>query len=82
MASKVESYFSSAGLKDSDLRAALIAFRAARVLRDIPGEKAFAQKSVDILHELRETWSPTIFHSYISRPDIRSRGNEILALLN
>jgi tetratricopeptide (TPR) repeat protein len=77
-ASKAESYFSSVGLKDSDLRSALIAARAARLRHDAVNERLFTQKSIDILTDLRHTWSPPIFHSYISRPDFQSLGGDIL----
>lgn len=77
-ASKAESYFSSTGLKDSGLRSALIAARAARLRHDAVNERLFTQKSIDILTDLRHTWSPPIFHSYISRPDFQSLGGDIL----
>lgn len=79
-AATAESYFSSAGLKDSDFRSALIAARAARLRHDAVNEKLFTQKSIDILTELRNTWSPQLFQSYNSRPDIQSLGREFLHL--
>jgi tetratricopeptide (TPR) repeat protein len=75
-ASHAESYFSAAGLKDSGLRSALIAAQAARLRHDAAHQKLYAQKAVDILKALRQTWSPSVFHSYSSRSDLAwlSRG--------
>ena len=67
---KAESYYSSQSMPDSDLRSALVAARAARILHNEAAAKEFTQKSVDILGRLRQTWSPHLFRSYTFRPDI------------
>ncbi len=71
-AANTEPYFSSAAMKDSDLRSALIAAQAARIRHDAANEKLFAHRALDILTGLRNTWPPQLFTSYTSRPDIQS----------
>jgi len=79
-ATHAESYFSSAALKDSDLRSNLIAARAAQIRHDAASERLFMQKSIDILTDMRHTWTPQLFLSYTSRPDIQSLSRGIVRL--
>ncbi len=71
-ATRAEAWFSANHRKDSGLRSALIAARAARMRHDSAGENLFTKKSIDILTELRNTWPPQLYLSYITRPDIQS----------
>lgn len=79
-AARAEVYFSSTAMRDSGLRSALVAAQAARILRDAANEKLFTQKSVDILSDLRNTWSPQLFLPYITRPDLQFLGRGVLHL--
>jgi hypothetical protein len=76
-AADAELYFESRGLLDSELRSALLARKAAKILRDSTSERVFTAKSVDIMGALSHTWPPPVFHSYISRPDIRTLVREV-----
>jgi tetratricopeptide (TPR) repeat protein len=71
-ASAAEIYFGSQNMHDSALRSSLLAARAAKDLHDELNQKLFTGKAVDIQSKLRQTWDPQLFHSYITRPDLRA----------
>jgi serine/threonine protein kinase/predicted negative regulator of RcsB-dependent stress response len=65
-------YFASAEQWDSELRSACLAAAAAQALKDEASYQSSAKKIVDILTELRHTWGPESFQTYLARPDIRA----------
>ena len=79
-ASRAESWYSANHLEDSALRSALIATRAARIRHEPADERLFMQKSLDILNDLRNTWSPQLYLSYTSGPDFQFLGESALHL--
>jgi len=78
IAVKAEAWFSANHRKDSGLRSALIAAQAARMRHDAVDESLFTKKSIDILTELRNTWSPQLYLSYTSGPDLQFLGKGIV----
>lgn len=71
-AQAAQSTFASTGLRDSELRSALLAAAASKYLKDIAAFETCTKIVVDILGELRKEWGPELLQKYISRPDIRA----------
>jgi serine/threonine protein kinase len=67
-----EEYFTSKGQLDSALRADLLVVTASKVLNDSQNNGRYSAKAVDILSTLEHNWGPEAFHSYSSRPDLRT----------
>ena len=70
-ARKAEPWFAAQKLWDSDLHSSLIAASAAGKLGDSASRDLYRAKTVDILNNLRNTWDPSSFQSYLSRPDLQ-----------
>jgi hypothetical protein len=69
---KAHDYFSSSGQRDSQVRSAWLAAAASKSLGDKVSYEFFSKKVVDILKELRQTWGPEPFETYLARPDVHS----------
>jgi tetratricopeptide (TPR) repeat protein len=55
---------------ESQLRSALTAAAASMEIGDQSDLQTYRNKAVDILTELKQTWGPDSFQSYLTRPDI------------
>jgi hypothetical protein len=70
-ANEVQEYFASNDRRDSQLRSVCFAAAASRSLHDSSDAKKFAEKSLDIVSTLQQTWGPQAVRTYLARPDLR-----------
>jgi tetratricopeptide (TPR) repeat protein len=70
-ASKAATYYASMGQLDSELRSVCIAAAASKALNNSPEFSSYSRKGVDILSQIKQTWSSQEYQTYLSRPDIR-----------
>ncbi len=69
MAEAADRYFSSKGEKESEWLSLYYVSKACKASGDIAGSSAYAKKSIDILDQLEQTWSPPAYHQFATRPD-------------
>jgi tetratricopeptide (TPR) repeat protein len=68
-AEAAEKHFAENNEKESEWLTLLCLARAYRNVRDDPRSAKSTIKSLDILTELEQRWSPPVFRQYITRPD-------------
>jgi tetratricopeptide (TPR) repeat protein len=62
-------YFKDSAQPESELRSAFLAAAASEKLHDSVTLHIYVGTAVDILSELKQTWGPDPFQSYLTRPD-------------
>jgi len=72
-------HYASNGQLDSELQSVCLAAMASKLLKDEPGYSAFSAKAVDIISQIRQTWSPQDSQTYFSRPDLQLFVREVPA---
>jgi tetratricopeptide (TPR) repeat protein len=70
-ATRAAGHFASTGQLDSELRSVCLAALAAKASNNLAEYKASSAKAIDILSKIQQTWSPQLYKTYVSRPDIR-----------
>jgi predicted Zn-dependent protease len=70
-AAKAAAYFAGTGQLDSELRSVCLVDAASETLRDSTEPDLNSKKTVDIVAQIQQTWSPQFSQTYLSRPDIR-----------
>jgi len=70
-AMQAQERFSSAGQKESEWRALLIAGLASLRLKDFDAARGYSSRAESVLLELQQKWGAESFNSYIARPDIQ-----------
>ena len=68
---KAAAHYTSTGQLDSALRSVCLAAAASKLLKDEPAYSTFSAKAVDIISQIRHTWSPQVSQTYLSRPDLQ-----------
>jgi len=69
--SQAQERFASAGQRDSEWRAWLIAARAGQQLGDAAKAHQHASRAADVLSELQQKWGTETFNNYSARPDVQ-----------
>jgi tetratricopeptide (TPR) repeat protein len=76
---RAAAHYASTRQLDSELRSVCLAAAAAKLLKNVPEYSTFSAKAVDIISQIRETWSPQVSSTYLSRPDLQLLMREIPA---
>jgi tetratricopeptide (TPR) repeat protein len=75
-------HYASIGQLDSELHSVCLAAAASKLLKDHTAYSAFSTKAVDIISQIRHTWSPQESQTYFSRPDLQLLMREVPAAAN
>jgi len=70
-------YYKQVGAPESELLGASFAAQADHMSGDAEEEKKSADFGLDILRQLQQSWSPTQFQSFVSRPDIKNAAQQL-----
>jgi tetratricopeptide (TPR) repeat protein len=79
---EAQQIFASAGRRDCEWLAWLIAARASKASGDLDKEREFATKAQEILSSIQQQWGNENYNSYLNRPDVqisRKQLGEIVA---
>ena len=68
---EASTHFEASHQLDSELRSVCLAAAAAKGLKLSTEYNLYATKAVDILSQIKQTWGPQAFQSYVSRPDLQ-----------
>jgi tetratricopeptide (TPR) repeat protein len=74
--------FARSGQRESEARALLVAARASRALRDIPGARSLAGEADRSFQALCQSWTPEDRAAYDSRPDVRHWRKQLGEMVN
>jgi hypothetical protein len=70
-------YFRGVKAVESEVKAAALVTRACRAQGEAKEGAATANFGLDILHQLHESWSPTQYQAFLSRPDIKDAAQQL-----
>ncbi len=70
-------YFRGVKAVESEVKAAALVTRACRAQGEGKEGAAAANFGLDILHQLHESWSPTQYQAFLSRPDIKDAAQQL-----
>jgi hypothetical protein len=70
-------HFESAGQLDSELHSVCFAALAAKMLNNSTDYSIYSAKAVDISFQIRHTWDPNDYKTYMLRPDLELLRREI-----
>ncbi len=68
-AETAEAFFAEKGMLESDALSLLAEAEAAQGLGDQTGTGVYSKKSVDIFHQIAQSWGVPVFRLYLTRPD-------------
>jgi hypothetical protein len=76
---KALNYYRSLNAVESEIRAAALVTRAAQMSGVAKDGTDAANFGLDILHQLHDSWSPTQYQAFLSRPDIKDAAQQLQA---
>lgn len=80
LASDVEERAKRTGQSDSEWRAAVVAGRSGQKLGQIERARSHCARATAVLAALRLGWEPTVYRSYLARPDVWRSHKQLEAL--
>ena len=75
-----QQWFAGAGNQEAEWRSWLVAAGAESSLGDAGKSRESAQKAVQVLATLQQTWDAESYKTYLSRPDIEDRRTQLSKL--